>query len=532
MSSAIRRSDIVTSAVRTPASRRLRSISRAPGRNGTPSAAAASRTRSVSSSTISSAPMPHAGALEDHGAVDEAAADELQGLLVGPGAAEARRRARSRRPSSTARCRRGCRPCPRGPRAGCCVTAPCYRGPVGPPAVPVPPTGASLDGTRGDRRALRGMFVQVLGSRIVVAAFDGWNDAGEAASAAAGQIGDSGPYDLVHAVDPELYFDYQWARPTLRAGRPTGRAACAGPERGCCARSAPRRSRGSGCSPARSPHARGRRSAPSSSTLRCARTSTGFVTLGAMLSDVPHTRPISIFASSENADVRDALGIERSTYEGPIGILSALEHAAEQAGIPAAVALGVRAALRADRRSSPEGHARADRPAATRSLESTSRAASSPTEAAAWEATIDAARRRGRGDGRLHRAARGQARTPVDSPEASGEAIAQEFERYLRRRETASGRPASTSAESCALGLSAGRCRDRRPSRAARSARCRAGSGTSTNGRKLRREIQPMKNAITARPTTNATRWPRAVSPARTPRRAVPALREPACTAP
>jgi hypothetical protein len=54
-----------------------------------------------------------------------------------------------------------------------------------------------------------------------------------------------------------------------------------------------------------------------------------------MLSDVPHTRPISIFASSENAEVREALGIERSTYEGPIGILSALEHAAEEAGIPA-----------------------------------------------------------------------------------------------------------------------------------------------------------------------------------------------------
>src|SRR5690606_8809523 len=54
---------------------------------------------------------------------------------------------------------------------------------------------------------------------------------------------------------------------------------------------------------------------------------TGFVTLGAMLSDVPHTRPISIFASSENEEIREGLGLERSSYEGPVGILSVLEHA-------------------------------------------------------------------------------------------------------------------------------------------------------------------------------------------------------------
>src|SRR5690606_28761645 len=63
---------------------------------------------------------------------------------------------------------------------------------------------------------------------------------------------------------------------------------------------------------------------------------TGFLTLGAMLSDVPHTRPISIFASSPDEQVRDAHGLERSLYEGPVGILSVLEHFAEQAGIPTA----------------------------------------------------------------------------------------------------------------------------------------------------------------------------------------------------
>ncbi len=107
-----------------------------------------------------------------------------------------------------------------------------------------------------------------------------------------------------------------------RARRRRRRAACAGPGRRMLRPvGAARGADGSwllGTEPARA----GRRSAPRSSTRRCARTSTGIVTLGAMLADVPHTRPISIFASSENAEVRDDLGIERSTYEGPVGILS------------------------------------------------------------------------------------------------------------------------------------------------------------------------------------------------------------------
>src|SRR5690606_26293975 len=54
----------------------------------------------------------------------------------------------------------------------------------------------------------------------------------------------------------------------------------------------------------------------------------------AMLADVPHTRPISVFASSSDDETREALALERSAYEGPVGILSVLEHAAAQAGIP------------------------------------------------------------------------------------------------------------------------------------------------------------------------------------------------------
>ena len=52
-----------------------------------------------------------------------------------------------------------------------------------------------------------------LGRRVLVAAFDGWNDAGEAASSAITQLREGGSYETVFSVDPELYFDYQYTRP-------------------------------------------------------------------------------------------------------------------------------------------------------------------------------------------------------------------------------------------------------------------------------------------------------------------------------
>ncbi|WP_295010740.1 PAC2 family protein [uncultured Microbacterium sp.] len=278
--------------------------------------------------------------------------------------------------------------------------------------------------------------MQVLGSRIVVAAFDGWNDAGEAASAAAEQIADAGPYELVHTVDPELYFDYQWARPTVERDA-------------------------EGVRQLRWPRARLRRPADDLSRPREAdeprlwlltgteparawqsfsaefidaalrEDVTGFVTLGAMLSDVPHTRPISIFASSENSDVREALGIERSGYEGPIGILSALEHAAEEAGIPAlSLWANVPHYVQTGGASPKATLALLDRLHEVTGVDvARSQLA---TEAAVWEATIDAAAAEDEEMAAYIEQLEAK-RDTWESPDASGEAIAQAFERFFRR---------------------------------------------------------------------------------------------------
>jgi hypothetical protein len=274
--------------------------------------------------------------------------------------------------------------------------------------------------------------MDALGSRIIVAAFDGWNDAGEAASGAIEAIRQSGDYELVHSVDPELYFDYQYTRPATKMDanghrelnwpgaslwRPVPTAQL-GPEFWIL----------TGAEPARTWQG----FANEFIDVALRDDVTGFLTLGAMLSDVPHTRPISIFASSPNEQVRESHGLERSLFEGPVGILSVLEHFAERAGIPTAGLWASVPHYVASATPSPKATlALLDRLEELTAIDIPR--TQLRTEAAAWEASIDAAAAEDEDMTEyIHQLER--TRDTWDSPEASGDAIAQAFERYLRRR--------------------------------------------------------------------------------------------------
>lgn len=269
-----------------------------------------------------------------------------------------------------------------------------------------------------------------LGRRVLVAAFDGWNDAGEAASSALAHVRTATDYEPVFSVDPELYFDYQYTRPHIAADA-DGRRVLRWPE--ATLLRPVHATRGTelwlltGVEPARSWQA----FAGEFVDVALREDITGFVGLGSMMSDVPHTRPISIFAGSDSEQLRAELDLERSTYEGPVGILSVLSHAADAAGIPAAGLWASVPHYVAGHTPSPKATlALIDR------LESITGAriprGDLATEAQAWEASIDAA---AADDEEMTEYIRQLERTrdAWDSPEASGDAIAQEFERYLRR---------------------------------------------------------------------------------------------------
>jgi len=280
--------------------------------------------------------------------------------------------------------------------------------------------------------------MDVLGSRIVIVAFDGWNDAGEGASGAVEALRAATDYDLVHSVDPELYFDYQYTRPSTRMDA-EGHRQLRWPEAGLWR---PRES-GDGTSPefwlltGVEPARTWQAFASEFIDIALRDDISGVVTLGAMLSDVPHTRPISIFASSPNEQVRETHGLERSLYEGPVGILSVIEHFAESAGIPTASLWASVPHYVATATPSPKVTlALLDR---LEELTGVDVARDHlRTEAAAWEASIDAAAADDEDMAEYIRQLE-RTRDTWDSPEASGDAIAQAFERYLRRRDDGPG---------------------------------------------------------------------------------------------
>lgn len=264
--------------------------------------------------------------------------------------------------------------------------------------------------------------------RTLIVAFEGWNDAGEAASGAVRRLRDQLGVDVVAELDPEDYFDYQFSRPMVQTG-PDGARHIVWPGVTMFA-------------PADGDHgyhlllgtepSRMWRSFASEVLEFIEDSEIEFVVfLGAMLADVPHTRPIATFASSEHPEVRAAFGIERSTYEGPTGIVGVLADACHTSQLPT-VSIWASVPHYVHNSPSPKATlALLDRLAEFIPLEILRDEL--VEEALAWEAGIDQL-----ADDDEEMASYietlERARDTVDAPEATGEAIAEEFERYLRRR--------------------------------------------------------------------------------------------------
>ena len=279
--------------------------------------------------------------------------------------------------------------------------------------------------------------MNVIKGNVLVVAFDGWNDAGDAASGAVRLVKDDGDYVPLFAVDAEQYYDFQYTRPMLSIGE-DGRRTLAWPGTqifGPADTSVDAESAlyvMIGTEPSRS----WKSFAAEVVDAMLAIDISSVVFLGAMLADVPHTRPISIFASSENAELRSELDLERSSYEGPVGILSVIGEAAQKVGIPA---VSIWASVPHYVHNAPSPKAML---ALLEKLEEVVGLAiprgDLVEEAEEWERGIDALAAEDE-EMASYIAQLEQARDTVDSPEASGEAIAQEFERYLRRRDKGIG---------------------------------------------------------------------------------------------
>src|SRR5215212_8466389 len=169
----------------------------------------------------------------------------------------------------------------------------------------------------------------------LVCAFKGWNDAADAASTALKFVGSSLGAERFAAIDPDEFFDFQATRPKIRLIEGRTREVV-WPEVEIYEARVPRAPRDLVLLAGAEPSMRWRGFCSLVVELSEALGVQMVVTLGALLADVPHTRPVSVTGLASDERLIERLGLQPPTYEGPTGIVGILQAACQDAGMPAA----------------------------------------------------------------------------------------------------------------------------------------------------------------------------------------------------
>jgi hypothetical protein len=271
-----------------------------------------------------------------------------------------------------------------------------------------------------------------LTSPVAIAGFEGWNDAGEAASGVINHLGIAWQATPIGAIDPEEFYDFQVNRPVVEIedGRtqrliwPTTRISLARAEPSGLPRDVV-------LVHGIEPNMRWRAFCDE---VVAGLTDLGVelvIVLGALLAEAAHTRPVPVSVGSSDAALLDGSGLGRVDYKGPTGIVGVLQHMCANAGIEA-VSLWAQVPHYVAQPPSPKATL-----ALLRSVEDILDLplplADLQEEARAWERGVDEL---AQSDAEVAEYVRTleEAKDATELPEASGDAIAREFERYLRRR--------------------------------------------------------------------------------------------------
>ncbi|HYN74706.1 MAG TPA: PAC2 family protein [Candidatus Limnocylindria bacterium] len=265
---------------------------------------------------------------------------------------------------------------------------------------------------------------------LLIAAFEGWNDAGDAATQAVEHLEETWQADQIAELDPEDYYDFQVNRPYASLDE-AGMREIAWPQTRVSVARIPGLQRDVVLVRGVEPSMRWRTFCGELLGVAVELGVEKVVTLGALLADTPHTRPVPVTGTASDRGVARSLGLEQSRYEGPTGIVGVLQEACTQLGIPA---LSVWAAV-------PHYVAQPPCPKATLALlrrvedllDIPIPLGDLVEEARAWERGVDELSAE---DDEIAEYVRSleETRDTAELPEASGDAIALEFERYLRRR--------------------------------------------------------------------------------------------------
>ncbi|MBF4997171.1 carboxylate--amine ligase [Nocardia sp. 852002-20019_SCH5090214] len=270
---------------------------------------------------------------------------------------------------------------------------------------------------------------------VLVAAFEGWNDAADAASGAVEHLELIWDAEPLAELDSEDYYDYQVNRPTVRQVDGVTRE-IQWPSTTLSVCSPPGSERDIVLLHGIEPNMRWRAFCSDIIELIEQLQVTTVVILGALLADTPHTRPVPVTGTAYSKEAAEQFSLEQTRYEGPTGITGVLQDACVRAGVPA---ISFWAAV-------PHYVSQPPNPKATIALlrrvedvlDIEVPLGELPAQAEDWESAVDEMTE---GDEEVTEYVRsleerGDAAVDLDDAMAKidGDAIAAEFEKYLRRR--------------------------------------------------------------------------------------------------
>jgi predicted ATP-grasp superfamily ATP-dependent carboligase len=170
---------------------------------------------------------------------------------------------------------------------------------------------------------------------VLVAAFEGWNDAGEAATFAARFLAERWGAEPFATIDPEEFFDFTSTRPHVQLDD-DGVREIVWPTTTMSSATVPDNGLDVIFVVGSEPQLKWRTFANEIVEVANEYQARLVVSLGALLAEIPHSRPVSVVGTAYDGTLVRQLGLTQSAYQGPTGIVGVLHDAFRRAGIPSA----------------------------------------------------------------------------------------------------------------------------------------------------------------------------------------------------
>ena len=280
--------------------------------------------------------------------------------------------------------------------------------------------------------------IPLLRDPVMIVAFSGWNDAAEAASGAVEHLlsgwrdkSDEVVPELIADVDSEDFYDFQVNRPQVSIDDSEIRS-ITWPTTQVFGLAIPSMQRDLVIVTGVEPSMRWKNFTADLLDLADDLEVSLVMTLGSLLADTPHSRPITVTGTGAHPSIASRLGVSVSKYEGPTGILGIIQDGCMRRGIDA---ISLWAAVPHYAASSPS-------PKATLALINTIEEfldisipmADLPERSDAWEKEVDELAAEDSEVAEYVKALE-ESKDAAELPDVSGDSIAKEFERYLRRHQ-------------------------------------------------------------------------------------------------